>query len=232
LSFDSRMLVFQFPFASFALQIYCMAQIPQIIVHIDGGSRGNPGPAAYGVVMESADGSRLAEFSGYLGKTTNNVAEYQGLLAALDYALSKHYMRVKVQTDSELMELQIKGVYKVKNPGLKPLHEAAGRLIARFESFSIEHVPRERNREADRLANLALDAAAAGGVGRGGSRTAPTTKIEEQASVTPNALRSPKQNAANPLRTTATFRNGVLEPHFQLSLLEGEVVDLEIYQKE
>ena len=194
-----------------------MAQSPQIIVHIDGASRGNPGPAAYGVVMESADGSRLAEFSGYLGKTTNNVAEYQGLLAALDHALSKHYLRVKVQTDSELLALQIKGVYKVKNPGLKPLHEAAGRLIARFESFSIEHVPRERNREADRLANLALDAAAGANPGRGGSRTAPT---------------SPGRKPGNPLRISATFRNGVLEPHFQLSLLEGEVVDLEVYQKE
>jgi probable phosphoglycerate mutase len=194
-----------------------MAQFPHVIVHIDGASRGNPGPAAYGVVMESADGSRLAEFSGHLGKTTNNVAEYRGLLAALDHALSKHYMRVKVQTDSELLALQIKGVYKVKNPGLKPLHEAAERLIGRFESFSIEHVPRERNREADRLANLALDATAGANPGRGGSRTAPT---------------SPERKPGNPLHISATFRNGVFEPHFQLSLLEGEVVDLEIHQKE
>jgi len=194
-----------------------MALSPQIIVHIDGASRGNPGPAAYGVVMESADGSMLAEFSGYLGKTTNNVAEYQGLLAALEHALSKHYLRVKVQTDSELLELQIKGVYKVKSPGLKPLREQAERLIGRFESFSIEHVPRERNREADRLANLALDAAAGVNPGRAGSRTAPA---------------SPERKPGKPVLTSATFRDGVLEPHFQLSLLEGEVVDLEIYQKE
>jgi probable phosphoglycerate mutase len=194
-----------------------MTQSPHVIVHIDGGSRGNPGPAAYGVMIESADGSRLAAFSGYLGKTTNNVAEYQGLLAALDHALSKGYLRVQVQTDSELMAMQIKGVYKVKNPGLKPLWEAAVRLIGRFESFSIEHVRRERNREADRLANLALDAAAAEASGSGGSRTAST---------------SPEPKSGRPLRTSATFRNGVLEPHFQLSLLEGEVVDLEIYQKE
>jgi len=194
-----------------------MAQSPHVIVHIDGGSRGNPGPAAYGVVMESADGSRLAAFSGYLGKTTNNVAEYQGLLAALDHALSNRYLRVHVQTDSELMALQIKGVYKVKNPGLKPLWEAAVRLIGRFEAFSIEHVRRERNREADRLANLALDAAAAEARGTKPSHIA--AKSEE-----PKARKS--------LRTSATFRNGVLEPHFQLSLLEGEVVDLEIYPKE
>jgi probable phosphoglycerate mutase len=194
-----------------------MTQSPHVIVHIDGASRGNPGPAAYGVVMESADGSRLAAFSGYLGKATNNVAEYQGLLAALDHALGKGYRRVQVQTDSELMALQIKGAYKVKNPGLKPLWEAALRLIGRFESFSIEHVRRERNREADRLANLALDAAAAEASGSGGSRTAPT---------------SPELKSGRLLRTSATFRNGVLEPHFQLSLLEGEVVDLEIYPKE
>ena len=194
-----------------------MAQPPHVIVHIDGASRGNPGPAAYGVVMESADGSRLAAFSGYLGKATNNVAEYQGLLAALDCALSKRYLKVHVQTDSELLALQIKGVYKVKNPGLKLLHEAAGRLIARFESFSIEHVRREQNREADRLANLALDVAATEASGRAGSRTAPA---------------SPEPKSRPPLRASATFRNGVLEPHFQLSLLEGEVVDLEIHQKE
>jgi probable phosphoglycerate mutase len=194
-----------------------MAQSPHVIVHIDGASRGNPGPAAYGVMMESADGSRLAAFSGYLGETTNNVAEYQGLLAALDYALSKDYLRVQVQTDSELLAMQIRGVYKVKNPGLKPLREQAERLIARFESFSIEHVRRERNREADRLANLALDAAA--GEGRG---TDPARII----------AKSKESTTRQPLRTSATFRNGILEPHFRLSLLEGEVVDLEIYQKE
>jgi ribonuclease HI len=208
-----------------------MAQSSQVIVHIDGASRGNPGPAAYGVVMESPAGARLAAFSGYLGKTTNNVAEYQGLLAALDHALGKHYLRLKVQTDSELLALQIKGVYKVKNPGLKPLHEQAKRLIARLEWFSIEHVPRERNREADRLANLALDAAASGRR-VDPSPTAPTRQAEGQAPVAPNVLRGPERKAAKPLRTSATFRNGVLEPHFQLSLLEGEVVDLEIYQKE
>jgi len=209
-----------------------MTQSPPVIVHIDGASRGNPGPAAYGVVMESADGSRLAGFSAYLGKTTNNVAEYQGLLAALDHALSKHYMRVKVQTDSELLALQIKGVYKVKNPGLKPLHGQAERLIARLESFSIEHVPRERNREADRLANLALDAAAGKGPDRGGSRTSPATQAEGKVPLAPNALRGPEREAAIPLRTSATFRDGILEPHFQLSLLEGEVVDLVVYRKE
>jgi len=193
-----------------------MAQSSQVIVHIDGASRGNPGPAAYGVVIKAADGSRLAALSHYLGEETNNVAEYQGLLAALDYALGKNLSRLRVRTDFELMALQIQGVYKVRSPWLRRLHNRAQELIARLESFSIEHIPREQNREADRLANHALDDAARGPE-RGGSRTAPT---------------SPERKVGNPLRTSATFREGVLEPHFQLSLLEGEVVDLVIYRKE
>jgi probable phosphoglycerate mutase len=139
-----------------------MAKSSEIIVHIDGASRGNPGPAAYAVLMESSDGSRLAGFSECLGETTNNFAEYQALLAALDYALSNNYMRIQVQTDSELLARQIEGVYKVKSPGLKPLHARARQMIARLESFSIQHVPRERNYEADQLANQALDAAERG----------------------------------------------------------------------
>jgi len=226
-----------------------MAQPPEVIVHIDGASRGNPGPAAYGVVMESTEGFRLGAFSGYLGKTTNNVAEYQGLLAALEHALSKNYLRIQVRTDSQLLALQIKGVYKVKNPGLKPLREQARQLIARFESFSIEHVPRERNREADRLANLAMDAAASGTVPRTGSpppvASLPMRRGESGVGDSPSPLAarrgepgvgqhppSPARKATPPLRASATFRNGVLEPHFQLSLLEGEVVDLEIHRKE
>jgi probable phosphoglycerate mutase len=140
-----------------------MANSFDVIVHIDGASRGNPGPAAYGVVVESADGSRLAAFAECLGETTNNVAEYQALLVALEYALSHDYLRIRVLTDSELLALQIEGVYKVKSSGLKPLHQRALQMIARLESFSIRHVPRQQNREADRLANQALDAAKRGG---------------------------------------------------------------------
>jgi len=227
-----------------------MAQSPKVVAYIDGASRGNPGPAAYGVVMESADGSRLAAFSHCLGKATNNFAEYQGLLAALDYALSNHYLRIHVRTDSELLALQIKGVYRVKNPGLKPLYERARHLIARLESFSIEHVPRERNRKADRLANQALDAVK---VGRGHRTDTPPplasfpereeeSGLGECAAIPPPLTPLPAREresglgdaskVAGPLRASATFRKGLLEPHFQLSLLEGEVVDLEIYRKE
>lgn len=130
-----------------------------VVAHIDGASRGNPGPAAYGVVLENQDGTPLTTLSKTLGNTTNNVAEYQALLAVLDYALEHHIRRLKVLSDSELLALQIQGVYKVKSPDLKPLHERARSAIARLESFSIQHVPREHNREADKLANKVLDAA-------------------------------------------------------------------------
>ena len=104
----------------------------------------------------------LLDFQDISAEATNNVAEYQALLAALEYALSNHYLRVHVQTDSELLARQIEGVYKVKSPGLKPLQEQARQMIARLESFSIQHVPREQNQEADRLANQALEAAERG----------------------------------------------------------------------
>lgn len=134
----------------------------QVVAHIDGASRGNPGPAAYGVVLESEDGAPLATLSKTLGHTTNNVAEYHALLATLDYAVEHQVRRLKVHTDSELLARQIQGVYKVRSPDLKPLHERARIAITRLESFSIQHVRREQNSEADRLANLALDDAKLG----------------------------------------------------------------------
>lgn len=130
-----------------------------VVAHIDGASRGNPGPAAYGVVLENEDGTPLITLSKTLGHTTNNVAEYHGLLAVLEYAQEHQVHRLKVLTDSELMARQIQGAYKVKSPDLKPLYERARILIARLESFSIQHVRREHNREADKLANKVLDAA-------------------------------------------------------------------------
>jgi probable phosphoglycerate mutase len=130
-------------------------RIPQteIVAHIDGASRGNPGPAAYGVVVKTAEGESLAIFSKFLGQATNNVAEYQGLLAALDYALKHRHTRLRVMSDSELLTRQIGGKYKVKSPDLKPLHQRAVELIGHFAAFSLLYLPREQNREADRLAN-------------------------------------------------------------------------------
>ncbi|MGA9056942.1 MAG: ribonuclease HI family protein [Terriglobia bacterium] len=200
-----------------------MAKSSEVIAHIDGASRGNPGPAAYAVVVESSDGSKLAGFSGYLGRATNNFAEYQALLAALEYALSNHYLRVHVQTDSELLARQIEGVYKVKSPGLKPLQQQARQMIARLESFSIQHVPREQNHEADQLANQALEAA---------ERAWKRDRAEGQGGLVQDVSPGSGSKVAKPLRASATFHKGLLEPHGQLSLFEGEVVNLEIYRKE
>jgi len=130
----------------------------EVIANIDGGARGNPGPAAYGVVVRSARGDVLAELSDYLGLQTNNFAEYSGLLAALEYAAQARYQSIKILSDSELLVRQMQGRYKVNSPGLKPLFDRAQRLVDKFHVFAIEHVLRERNKEADRLVNKVLDA--------------------------------------------------------------------------
>ena len=127
------------------------------VAHIDGGARGNPGPAGYGVVITDQAGSKIAALHEYLGHQTNNYAEYHGLLAALDYALEHGGKALKVVADSELLVKQIRGEYKVKSPTLVELHRRARSLIARLEWFSIQHVLRGGNQEADRLANLAMD---------------------------------------------------------------------------
>jgi ribonuclease HI len=128
-----------------------------LIAHIDGGARGNPGPAGYGVVIQDESGRRVATLSEYLGHQTNNFAEYQGLIAALEYAVEHGPKALSVISDSELMVRQIKGIYKVKNPTLKDLHARAKDLIAQLDWFSIRHALREHNQEADRLANEAMD---------------------------------------------------------------------------
>jgi ribonuclease HI len=126
-------------------------------LHVDGASRGNPGEAGFGVHVTAEDGSEVASLYGYLGKATNNVAEYQALLHGLRYAISRGVARVEVYSDSELLVRQIEGRYRVKSPGLQPLHREAQGLLARFERSRVAHVPRERNREADALANRAVD---------------------------------------------------------------------------
>ncbi len=128
-----------------------------LIARIDGASRGNPGPAAYAVVLERKDGAPVERLAECIGTATNNVAEYRALLAALGLAGRRDTCHLKVFTDSELLARQILGRYKVKSPDLKPLFAEAQRLIAGLAEFSIQHVPREENREADRLANQALD---------------------------------------------------------------------------
>ena len=128
-----------------------------LVAFSDGGARGNPGPSGYGVVIQDEAGKQIAALSEYLGHQTNNFAEYQGLIAALEYAVANGHKALKVISDSELLVRQIKGIYKVKNAALQDLHGRAKELIAQLAWFSIGHVLRGHNEEADRLANAAMD---------------------------------------------------------------------------
>ncbi|HST11165.1 MAG TPA: ribonuclease HI family protein [Terriglobales bacterium] len=144
-----------------------------LIAHIDGGARGNPGPAGYGVVITDQAGHKVAGLSEYLGHQTNNYAEYNGLLAALDYALEHGHKALKVVADSELLVKQIRGEYKVKSPTLLELYQRAKKMIAQLEWFSIQHVLRGGNQEADRLANQAMDK----GMGRSSAASPPIAAL-------------------------------------------------------
>jgi ribonuclease HI len=130
-----------------------------IVAYIDGGARGNPGPAGYGVRIEDEQGALINEFNGFLGSATNNVAEYNGLLAALKYAQQHGHRRVHIKSDSELLVKQMRGEYRVKHPGLQPLHQQARTIALGLDRVTFEHVRREQNKDADRLANLAMDEA-------------------------------------------------------------------------
>lgn len=136
--------------------------------HCDGGSRGNPGPAAYGAVIEDPHGRVVARLSEYLGRQTNNYAEYQGLLAVLAWAADHSARSLRVISDSELMVRQMSGRYKVSSPTLRPLWEEARRRSDRLDRFEMRHTLRAGNHEADRLANEAMD----NGMGRPASKTA------------------------------------------------------------
>jgi ribonuclease HI len=126
-------------------------------LHVDGASRGNPGEAGFGIHVTAPDGREVASLFGYLGKATNNVAEYQALLHGLRFALARGAMSVEVFSDSELLVRQLEGRYRVKNAGLVPLHREAQSLLARFAKARVAHVPREKNCDADALANRAVD---------------------------------------------------------------------------
>jgi len=138
----------------------------KVVAVIDGAARGNPGPAAYGILFKDAAGKTLARLNGRLGETTNNVAEYRALLAALEYATERQTKRLTVYCDSELVVRQMQGHYRVQSPGLKPLHQRAQDLARRLPEFTMKSIPREQNSFADRLANEAMD--------RGLSRAQPT----------------------------------------------------------
>ena len=128
-----------------------------IDAHCDGGARGNPGPSGYGALIQDDQGMVIAELSEFLGIRTNNYAEYSGLLGCLQYALDHGHPRLRVVSDSELMVKQIQGKYKVNSPDLKPLWQEAKNRIAKLEGFEISHALRHKNKDADRLANEAMD---------------------------------------------------------------------------
>ena len=130
-----------------------------IVAYIDGGARGNPGPAGFGVRIEDSEGSLIEEFGESIGVATNNVAEYRGLLAALEWARAHGHSVVHVRSDSLLLVQQMLGNYKVKHPGLQPLYGQARLLAHDVGRVRYEHVRREANKHADRLANAAMDAA-------------------------------------------------------------------------
>jgi ribonuclease HI len=175
--------------------------------NVDGGSRGNPGPAAYGVVVRDPRGEIVARLKKYIGNNTNNVAEYFGLIAALDYAQNHGIRALRVESDSELMVKQMRGQYKVKSEELKPLFERAKKMSQTFESFRISHVYREQNKEADALVNQALDETS----GSGGAPSAKTEKPSGKAST---------------MRLIARYKDGVLQPYETLDLPEGTEVEL------
>jgi ribonuclease HI len=186
--------------------------------NIDGASRGNPGPAAYGVVIHDGRGEIAAKLKKYIGRMTNNVAEYYGLIAALDYAESHGVRAIRVESDSELLVKQMRGQYKVKSEDLRPLFERAQKMSKAFDSFRIEHVYREQNREADALANEALDETEAKAPGG-----APAKKA------TVPAAKSESGSKPEPRKIQARFRGGVLYLLEDVELPDGMVVDVSIH---
>ncbi|HXG87153.1 MAG TPA: reverse transcriptase-like protein [Vicinamibacterales bacterium] len=128
-----------------------------ITAHVDGGARGNPGPAGYGAVITDQTGQVLAELYEGIGTSTNNVAEYRGLLAALEWAANNGHTRLHVRSDSLLIVQQMLGKYRVKHQGLIPLYRQARHLMAKVGTVTFEHIRRELNKDADRLSNLGMD---------------------------------------------------------------------------
>jgi len=185
-----------------------------LIAHCDGGSRGNPGPAGYGAVIEDSQGRILARLSEYLGKRTNNYAEYSALLGVLAWCLENKRSRVRVIADSELMVKQMQGKYKVNSPDLRPLWEEARRRASRLERFEIAHTLRGGNKEADQLANDAMDR----GMGRTTAPPLPSASAPRNAAgpATPQpAPRPPRER----LVLEGFVKGGVVH------LIEGELPD-------
>jgi len=192
--------------------------------NVDGGSRGNPGPASYGIVVRDPGGKIVAELKKYIGRNTNNVAEYYGLIAALDYAESHGIRALRIEADSELMVKQMRGQYKVKSADLQPLFERARKMAAGFDSFRIDHVYREQNREADRLANEAMDEAD----GKAGAKADGKTAESKTAASSPKTEKpkpgvAPAAAKTGPRLIPARYRAGVLYLLEDMGLPDGTV---------
>jgi ribonuclease HI len=202
---------------------------------VDGASRGNPGPASYAVIIHRPDGSVVYQLGKYLGRATNNVAEYFALITALDYCATSNISRLRVRSDSELLVRQMQGRYKVKSESLKPLHERAIRQSKGLAYFAIEHIPRELNSEADALANVALDRT---------GEVSSSARVISSASAAPPATSGSRQNSSNATPSSAAshssqigrtirahVKNGALYPNEPLNLPEGSEVEIEIRSK-
>lgn len=190
------------------------------VANIDGASRGNPGPAAYAVVMRDPNGNVILELGKRLGRDTNNVAEYYALLAALDYATSKGIKALRIRSDSELLVRQVLGRYKVKSPDLKPLHERALKMSRQLQYFTIEHVRREMNRDADALANAALDS--------GGPIALPSVAVGSAQSTSEMS----RPAFARHRRIRARFERGVFIPLDRPEIPEGSEVVIEVHPRQ
>jgi ribonuclease HI len=175
--------------------------------NIDGGSRGNPGPASYGVVIRDPKGEVIARLKKYIGRMTNNVAEYYGLIAALDYAQANSIRALRIESDSELLVKQMRGQYKVKSPDLKPLFEHAKKMSQALASFRIDHVYREQNAEADALANEAMD------------------EVSGKSSAA-SATAAPSSGSAEPKKLKARYYKGLLQLAEPLDLPDDTEVEI------
>jgi ribonuclease HI len=206
--------------------------------NIDGGSRGNPGPAAYGVLIRDPKGETVARLKKFIGRMTNNVAEYYGLIAALDYVESQGIRALRIESDSELLVKQMKGLYKVRSPELAPLYERARKMAAALDSFRIDHVYREQNREADALANQAMDEVegpdakprgskgSAASAKSAASSTTETRATATQSSSAPASGAAPQAPPSDIRKIRARFRGGVLYLLEDVELPDGIEVDV------
>ena len=185
-----------------------------LTAHCDGGSRGNPGPSAYGAVIEDSQGREVARLAKFLGRQTNNFAEYSGLIAVLNWAVENGAKHLRVVSDSELMVKQMKGQYKVQNPGLRPLWEEARRLSRQLDGFEIRHTLRGGNQLADRLANEAMDK----GMGKTPAGVSPAGSAGEQ------SRPAPPSGSAKPAKPPRLVLDGYVKDGV-VHLLEGELPD-------